>query len=137
MSNDVRMWAVLYDRYGPPEVLYVGEVPKPVAGPGQVLVRVASSSVNGGELYGRAGRVRLVTGFGGFPHRVGVDFAGEVAAVGRNVPDFAPGDRVWGLLPADSAPPRSSSPYPRDGWPPPLPASTWPRLRPCPWPAQR
>jgi NADPH:quinone reductase-like Zn-dependent oxidoreductase len=93
------MRAALYDRYGPPEVLYAGEVPKPAAGHGQVLVRVAASSVNGGELYGRAGRVRLVTGFGGFPHRTGIDFAGEVAAVGPNVPDFAPGDRVWGLQP--------------------------------------
>lgn len=93
------MRAALYDRYGPPEVLYVGEVPKPVAGPGEVLVRVAASSVNGGELHGRAGKVRLVTGFGGFPHRIGLDFAGEVAAVGRDVPDFAPGDRVWGVLP--------------------------------------
>jgi NADPH:quinone reductase-like Zn-dependent oxidoreductase len=93
------MNAALYDRYGPPEVLYVGEVPKPAAGPGQVLVRVAATSVNGGELYGRAGRVRLVTGLGGFPHRIGIDFAGEVAAVGPTVPDFAPGDRVWGLLP--------------------------------------
>lgn len=99
MSNDVNMRAALYDRYGPPEVLYVGEVPRPVAGAGQVLVRVTASSVNGGELYGRAGRARFVTGFGGFPHRIGIDFAGEVAAAGPDVPDFAPGDRVWGLLP--------------------------------------
>lgn len=93
------MRAALYDRYGPPEVLYVGEVPKPVAGPGQVLVRVAASSVNGGELHGRAGRVRFVTGFRDVPRRTGIDFAGEVAAVGRDVPGFAPGDRVWGVLP--------------------------------------
>jgi NADPH:quinone reductase-like Zn-dependent oxidoreductase len=93
------MRAALYDRYGPPDVLYVGDVPKPTAGQGEVLVRVAATSVNGGELYGRAGRIRIVTGFGGFPHRIGIDFAGEVAAVGPNVQEFAPGDRVWGLLP--------------------------------------
>ncbi|OLF12631.1 NAD(P)-dependent alcohol dehydrogenase [Actinophytocola xanthii] len=92
------MRAALYDRYGPPEVLYVGEVPKPVAGPGQVLVRVAASSVNGGELYGRAGRIRVVTGLRRFPLRTGLDFAGEVAAVGRDVADLAPGQHVWGLL---------------------------------------
>jgi NADPH:quinone reductase-like Zn-dependent oxidoreductase len=93
------MRAALYDRYGPPDVLYVGDVPKPAAGPGEVLVRVAAISVNASELYARAGRIRILTGFGGFPHHIGIDFAGEVAAVGPNVQDFAPGDRVWGLLP--------------------------------------
>ncbi|WP_103959946.1 NAD(P)-dependent alcohol dehydrogenase [Nonomuraea solani] len=97
------MRAALYDRYGPPEVLYEGTVPKPVPGPGEVLVRVHAASVNGGELYGRAGRLRPVTGLAsrGFPKRVGIDFAGEVAALGpgRNRPGPKVGDRVWGLLP--------------------------------------
>lgn len=88
------MRAALYDRYGPPEVLYEGRVPVPVAGPGEVLVRVVAASVNGGELYGRAGRVRFVTGRR-FPQRTGIDFTGEVV----RGPGFTPGDRVWGLLP--------------------------------------
>ncbi|NEE41972.1 NAD(P)-dependent alcohol dehydrogenase, partial [Streptomyces sp. SID7982] len=58
--NDMR--AALYDSYGPPEVLYEGRVPVPVRKPGEVLVRVHAASVNGGELYGRAGKVRLLTG---------------------------------------------------------------------------
>ncbi|MFB4274189.1 NAD(P)-dependent alcohol dehydrogenase [Nonomuraea sp. MTCD27] len=94
------MRAALYNRYGPPEVLYEGIVPKPVPGPGEVLVRVHATSVNGGELHGRAGRVRLVTGLveRGFPKRTGVDFAGEVVALGPGASGPAVGDRVWGLL---------------------------------------
>ncbi|WP_405188372.1 NAD(P)-dependent alcohol dehydrogenase [Streptomyces anulatus] len=93
--NDMR--AALYDRYGPPEVLYEGRVPVPVRQPGEVLVRVHAASVNGGELYGRAGKVRLVTGRR-FPQRTGLDFVGEVAGVDPTVTGPRAGDRVWGLL---------------------------------------
>ncbi|WDG29650.1 NAD(P)-dependent alcohol dehydrogenase [Streptomyces sp. CA-278952] len=93
--NDMR--AALYDSYGPPEVLYEGRVPVPVRGPGEVLVRVHAASVNGGELHGRAGKIRLVTGRR-FPQRAGLDFAGEVAEVDASVTGLRAGDRVWGLL---------------------------------------
>ncbi|MFH9617245.1 NAD(P)-dependent alcohol dehydrogenase [Streptomyces pratensis] len=91
------MRAALYDRYGPPEVLYEGRVPVPELQRGEVLVRVHAASVNGGELYGRAGRVRLVTGRR-FPLRTGMDFAGEIARVDGAVKGLHEGDRVWGLL---------------------------------------
>ncbi|MEU1211900.1 NAD(P)-dependent alcohol dehydrogenase [Streptomyces sp. NPDC005790] len=94
--NDMR--AALYDSYGPPDVLYVGRVPVPELRRGQVLVRVHAVSVNGGELHGRAGRVRLVTGRS-FPQRTGLDFAGEVAEVDPAITGLRPGDRVWGVLP--------------------------------------
>ncbi|GAA2968749.1 MULTISPECIES: NAD(P)-dependent alcohol dehydrogenase [Streptomyces] len=93
--NDMR--AALYDSYGPPEVLYEGRVPVPALKEGEVLVRVHATSVNGGELYGRAGRVRLVTGRR-FPLRTGMDFTGEVAQVDGAVVGLREGDRVWGLL---------------------------------------
>src|SRR5437879_8844331 len=95
------MRAALYDRYGPPEVLYEGTAPKPAAKPGEVLVRVHAASVNGGEVLGRAGRVRLVTGLAdrGFPKRTGMDFVGEVADPGSPHSGVEAGDRVWGLLP--------------------------------------
>lgn len=95
------MRAALFDRFGGPEVLYVGALPKPVPGPGDVLVRVRAVSVNGGELLGRAGRVRLVTGRK-FPQRTGLDFAGEIAALGSPVDGLAVGDRVWGIMPRTS-----------------------------------
>ncbi|MFF1418791.1 NAD(P)-dependent alcohol dehydrogenase [Streptomyces sp. NPDC058280] len=92
------MRAALYDRYGPPEVLYEGTVPVPSLKQGEVLVRVHAAGVNGGELYGRAGRVRLVTGRR-FPQRTGLDFAGEIAEVAAAVTGLREGDRVWGVLP--------------------------------------
>ncbi|MFG6199874.1 NAD(P)-dependent alcohol dehydrogenase [Nonomuraea sp. JJY05] len=100
--NATEMRAALFDRYGPPDVLYVGTVPKPVPGPGEVLVRVHATSVNGGELHGRAGKVRPVTALmqRGFPKRMGLDFAGEVVALGPDPAGPGPrvGDRVWGVL---------------------------------------
>ncbi|WP_150241356.1 NAD(P)-dependent alcohol dehydrogenase [Nocardiopsis quinghaiensis] len=95
------MRAALYDRYGGPEVLHEGTVARPGTGPGDVLVRVHAASVNGGELLGRAGGVRLATGLldRGFPKRTGNDFAGEVVEVGSGASGFAPGERVWGALP--------------------------------------
>lgn len=96
MKNHM-MNAVLYDRYGGPEVLYVGRVPRPEPAPGEVLVKVHAFSVNGGELAARAGRLRLVTGRK-FPQRVGLDFTGEVAALGAGVTRLTVGDRVWGVL---------------------------------------
>lgn len=91
------MKAVLHDRYGGPDVLYVGRVPRPEPGPGEVLVKVHAFSVNGGELAARSGRLRLLLGRR-FPRRVGLDFTGEVAALGTGVARFTPGDRVWGVL---------------------------------------
>ncbi|MGR6920739.1 NAD(P)-dependent alcohol dehydrogenase [[Actinomadura] parvosata] len=94
------MRAALFDRYGPPEVLYVGTVPKPAPAPGEVLVRVHAASLNGGELHGRAGRVRPVTELmqRGWPKRIGLDFTGEVVALGEGTTGPKVGDRVWGVL---------------------------------------
>ncbi|GGL84693.1 dehydrogenase [Streptomyces anthocyanicus] len=91
------MKAVLFDRYGPPEVLYVGRRPVPAIGPDEVLVRVRAAGVNGGDLHDRTGKVRLVTGRT-FPKGCGIDFAGEVAGVGASVRGVREGRRVWGLL---------------------------------------
>lgn len=91
------MRAAQYHRYGDPSVIGVHEVPVPVPARGEVLVRVGATTVNGGELAGRAGSLRLLSGRR-FPKGLGLDFAGEVEALGAGVADVAVGDRVWGLL---------------------------------------
>ncbi|WP_406638979.1 NAD(P)-dependent alcohol dehydrogenase [Amycolatopsis sp. WGS_07] len=87
------MRAITYDRYGPPEVLRETTVPKPVPGPGEVLVRVRALSVNGGELAMRSGKLLPFSGKR-FPKRIGVDLVGEVVEPGSS--RFAVGDLVWG-----------------------------------------
>ena len=93
------MRAVVYDRYGPPDVLRIEDVPKPSPAARQVLVRVAATSVNlsdwetlrGSPLYSRIGGLRA-------PARrtLGSDIAGWVDAVGPAVTRFRPGDEVYG-----------------------------------------
>ncbi|WP_433685431.1 NAD(P)-dependent alcohol dehydrogenase [Nocardia sp. CA-119907] len=93
------MRAVVYDRYGGPEVLSIAEVPAPTPGPKQVLVQVHATSINlsdwetlrGTPLYSRIGGLRA-------PRRpvLGSDIAGRVEVVGSEVTLFAPGDEVYG-----------------------------------------
>ncbi|MBQ0948258.1 MULTISPECIES: NAD(P)-dependent alcohol dehydrogenase [Streptomyces] len=92
------MRAVQFDRFGPPDVLRVNDVPAPRPGPGEVLVEVRAASVDAGETAFRAGRMRRVTRVR-FPRGLGSDFAGRVAALGSGVRAWSVGDAVWGLMP--------------------------------------
>src|SRR5699024_12154140 len=76
-----QMRAALFERYGPPEVLYAGTRPIPVAGPNRLLVRVHAVTVNGGELILRSGRLPRWLMRGPFPRQTGLDFVGKVAEV--------------------------------------------------------
>src|SRR6478752_8662575 len=96
------MRAVIHDRYGPPEVLRVGEVERPVPKEGEVLVRVHASTVTRGDAMGVRSVdyrfTRLVTGIRR-PRRThfGSEFAGTVEEVGAAVTDFQVGDDVFGV----------------------------------------
>ncbi|MFJ9036711.1 NADP-dependent oxidoreductase [Streptomyces sp. NPDC102406] len=90
--------AVKFTRYGGPEVLEIHQVPRPQAGPGEVLVRVAVASVNPGEAGIRQG-VFADMWPAHFPEGQGNDFAGWIAQLGAGVSDFAVGDEVIGYLP--------------------------------------
>src|SRR5258708_6228680 len=96
------MKAAVYTRYGPPDVVVqITDVEKPVPKDNEVLIKVRAASVNpldGGSMKGRPYIARIMTGLRK-PKitRLGVDVAGQVEAVGRNVTQFKPGDAVFGL----------------------------------------
>ena len=73
------------------------EVPRPEAGPGEVLVRVRASSLNGFDFAVAGGMLRGMMEYQ-FPIVLGKDFAGEVAAIGSGVSRFAVGDPVFGVV---------------------------------------
>jgi NADPH:quinone reductase-like Zn-dependent oxidoreductase len=85
------MKAAVIHEFGPPEVLQYADVPQPEAGPGELVVRVEACGVNRYELYLRMGAVFEDIAF---PHILGADVAGKVAAVGRGVAQYAEGDAV-------------------------------------------
>lgn len=94
------MRAVVQDRYGPPSVLHIEEIPTPVPGDDEVLVRVRASTVTQSDTHLRAANPFIWRLFAGLRRprirTLGVEFAGEVAAVGASVREFQVGDRVFG-----------------------------------------
>jgi NADPH:quinone reductase-like Zn-dependent oxidoreductase len=96
------MKAIIQDGYGPPEVLQLGEVDKPIVGDDDVLVEVKAAGVDPGVWHLMTGLPYLVRvmgfGFRAPKMRVrGRDVAGVVEAVGKNVTQFKAGDEVYGI----------------------------------------
>lgn len=87
------MRAMLYRRYGGPEVLELAEVPQPVPSAEQVLIRVEASSVNPIDWKRASGAMRVIMPVK-FPEVPGYDVAGTIERCGPNVTTFAPGMRV-------------------------------------------
>lgn len=92
--------AIVREKYGPPDVLRLGDVPAPTHGDDSVLVRVHAASANAGDwhlLRGTPLPFRLVAGLIKPRYKViGNDIAGTVEAVGRSVTQFQRGDEVFG-----------------------------------------
>jgi NADPH:quinone reductase-like Zn-dependent oxidoreductase len=115
------MRAMVYDRYGSPDVLELREVEKPEVTDDGVLVRVQAASVNPLDWHMLTGVPYLVRPQAGLrkpKHGVlGVDFAGTVESVGRSVTELQPGDEVFGTgsgsLRSTFAPAGRSRPSPR------------------------
>ncbi len=90
------MKAVVVHQYGGPEVLKFEDYPDPVPGPGEVLLRVAASSVNPIDFKRRAGLTQDFYPMH-FPGLIGVDVAGTVEKTGPGVEGFSAGDRVFAM----------------------------------------
>jgi NADPH:quinone reductase-like Zn-dependent oxidoreductase len=96
------MQAAVRDQYGPPGVVRLADIDRPTPADDQVLVRVRAASVNRADLDGLTPRPNFARLFMGLRaprnHRVGIDVAGVVEAVGSAVTRFKPGDEVFADL---------------------------------------
>jgi NADPH:quinone reductase-like Zn-dependent oxidoreductase len=101
------MRAAVYRRYGPPEVVRIEEIPTPSPRPGAVLIKVHASTLSAADHRARSRniptglRVPAALSLGVFRPRtriLGMDAAGVVAAVGKDVTAFTPGDEVIAML---------------------------------------
>lgn len=118
------MKAVVYERYGSPDVLEVRDVPRPKPRDNEVLIEVRATSVSTGDVRVRAQDVprgfgllsRLAFGiFGPRQQILGTDVAGVVTAIGENVSRFAVGDAVFGLSGTRLGCYAEYRPFPEDG----------------------
>jgi NADPH:quinone reductase-like Zn-dependent oxidoreductase len=95
------MKAIVYEDYGPPEVLQLKEVAKPTPQDDEVLVKVHAASVNYIDwqvLRGESFLLRVMNGLLKPKHKIlGDDVAGRIEAVGANIKQFQPGDEVFGI----------------------------------------
>jgi NADPH:quinone reductase-like Zn-dependent oxidoreductase len=88
------MKAAFIEQYGGPDVLKYGDLPDPVAGPGEVVIDVVAASVNGADWKVRVGQYKQSK----FPFALGRDFSGVISAMGEGVGDFQSGRRgLWSL----------------------------------------
>jgi len=95
------MKAIVYTKYGPPDVLQLKDVEKPAPKDDEVLIKVRAASLNAYDWHALTADIFLVRlmGFGLLRPKnkiLGADIAGRVEAVGRNVTQFQPGDDVFG-----------------------------------------
>jgi NADPH:quinone reductase-like Zn-dependent oxidoreductase len=95
--------AVVYDRYGPPDVLRIEDVTRPVPNDHEVLVKIHAATVSRTDTGLRSAELfasRFITGLLRPKRRIlGSDLAGEVEAIGAAVTEFKVGDRVFGINP--------------------------------------
>ncbi len=95
------MKAAVYSRYGPPDVVHIEEIERPIPGDSEVLIRVYASTVCAADWRMRKADpvfIRLMMGIWR-PHKLhvlGMEFAGEVQVIGKSVTHFAAGDQVFG-----------------------------------------
>jgi len=106
------MKAIVYTKYGPPDVLQLREVEKPVPKDNEVLIKIFATTVTSGDTRVRRFDVptlmwlpaRIMLGIRGPKQKIlGNDLAGEIESVGKDVTPFKKGDQVFGALPAMSS----------------------------------
>ena len=94
-SRSLAMKAIVIREFGAPSVMKLEDLPDPVPGAGQVLIRVGAAGVNPVDTYIRSG---VYARKPALPHTPGMDIGGTVEAVGSGVTRVKPGDRVYAFL---------------------------------------
>jgi len=93
--------AAVYSRYGAPDVIEIRDVGQPVPKDNEALIKVRAASVNPLDMGWMRGEPYIARMMGGLrkpkDQRLGVDVAGQVEGVGKNIIHFKPGDEVFGL----------------------------------------
>ena len=102
-GREMQMKAIIYTKYGSPDVLQITEVEKPAPTDDEVLIKIHAASVNAYDWHFLTADIFLIRIMGGGllkPKytRLGADIAGRVEAVGRNVKQFQPDDEVFGMI---------------------------------------
>ncbi len=97
------MKAIVYTKYGSPDVLQLKDVEKPTPNEDEVLIKIHAASVNAYDWHFLTADIFLIRLMGGGllkpkDTRLGADMAGRIETVGRNVRQFQPGDEVFGML---------------------------------------
>ena len=97
------MKAIVYTKYGSPDVLHLKEVEKPTPKDDEVLIKIHAASVNAYDWHFLTADIFLIRLMGGGllkpkNTRLGADIAGRIETVGRNIEQFQPGDEVFGMV---------------------------------------
>jgi NADPH:quinone reductase-like Zn-dependent oxidoreductase len=96
------MKAMVYEKYGSPDVLHLAELEKPIPTDDQILIKIHTVSINGSDresLIGKPLYARMSGLLRPGNRILGSDIAGQVEFVGKNITEFKPGDAVFGELP--------------------------------------
>jgi NADPH:quinone reductase-like Zn-dependent oxidoreductase len=96
------MKAIVYEKYGSPDVLHLTEVAKPIPTDDQILIKIHAVSINGADWENLIGKPLYIRAAGLFKPAnkiLGSDIAGRVEFAGKNNTEFIPGDEVFGEIP--------------------------------------
>jgi len=110
LNNDIKnpMKAIFYTKYGPPNVLKIKEIEKPIPKDNEMLIKIYAATVTSGDVRMRSGKFPSIGGIGWLGARLyfglrkpkknllGTELSGQIEAVGRNIKRFKIGDQVFG-----------------------------------------